>query len=105
MPKAHHIDIPKEKLAEFCKKWQVREFALFGSVLRDDFRPDSDIDALVDFAPDSSHSLFDLVGMTEELEKIFGRKVDLLTKHGVETSRNYIRRKEILSSIEVLYVS
>lgn len=100
-----HIDIPKEKLAEFCKKWKVREFALFGSVLREDFRQDSDIDAIVDFMLDSSHSLFDLVDMTEELEKIFDRKVDLLTKRAVETSRNYIRRKEILSSLEVLYVS
>ncbi len=100
-----HIDIPKEKIAEFCKKWNIREFAIFGSVLRDDFRTDSDIDAIVDFVPDSSHSLFDLVDMTEELEKIFNRKVDLLTKRGVETSRNYIRRREILSTLEVLYVS
>lgn len=104
MAKAH-IDIPKEKIVEFCKKWDVREFSLFGSVLRDDFRPDSDIDAIVDFMPDSTHTLFNLVDMTEELEKIFGRKVDLLTRSGVEASRNYIRRKEILSSLEVLYVS
>jgi len=104
MAKAH-IDIPKEKIVEFCKKWNVREFSLFGSVLRDDFRPDSDIDAIVDFMPDSTHTLFNLVDMTEELEKIFGRKVDLLTRSGVEASRNYIRRKEILSSLEVLYVS
>ncbi|MBI5901953.1 MAG: nucleotidyltransferase domain-containing protein [Deltaproteobacteria bacterium] len=62
MPKAH-IDIPKEKIAEFCKKWQVREFALFGSVLRDDFRPDSDIDVLVTFDEEARHSLFDLVHM------------------------------------------
>ncbi|MBI5588185.1 MAG: nucleotidyltransferase domain-containing protein [Deltaproteobacteria bacterium] len=99
------IDIPREKIAEFCKKWKVREFALFGSVLREDFRPDSDIDAIVDFMPDSRPSLFDLVDMTEELEKIFDRKVDLLTRRGVEESRNYIRRKEILSTLEVLYVS
>jgi predicted nucleotidyltransferase len=99
------IEIPKEKIAEFCKKWQVREFAVFGSILRDDFRTDSDIDAIVDFVPDSCHSLFDLVDMTEELEKIFNRKVDLLTRRGVEESRNYIRRKEILSTLEVLYVS
>lgn len=99
------IDIPREKIAEFCEKWKVREFALFGSVLREDFRPDSDIDAIVDFMPDSHPSLFDLVYMTEELEKIFDRKVDLLTRCGVEESRNYIRRKEILSTLEVLYVS
>lgn len=100
-----HIGIPKEKIEEFCRRWKIREFAFFGSVLRDDFGPDSDIDAIVDFMPDSRHSLFDLVDMTEELEKIFDRKVDLLTKRGVEASRNYIRRKEILSTLEVLYVS
>lgn len=104
MAKAY-IDIPKEKLEEFCKKWKVREFALFGSVLREDFRQDSDIDAIVDFVPDSRHSLFDLVDMTDELEEIFARKVDLLTRRGVEESRNYLRRKEILSTLEVLYVS
>lgn len=100
-----HIDIPREKIAEFCKKWQIREFSFFGSVLRDDFRPDSDIDVIVDFAPEASHSLFDLVDMTDELKEIFGRDVDLLTKRSVEQSRNYIRRKAILSSIEVVYVS
>lgn len=104
MAKAY-IDIPKEKIEEFCKKWKVREFALFGSVLREDFRQDSDIDAIVDFVPDSRHSLFDLVDMTDELEEIFARKVDLLTRRGVEESRNYLRRKEILSTLEVLYVS
>ncbi|OGQ55371.1 MAG: nucleotidyltransferase [Deltaproteobacteria bacterium RIFCSPLOWO2_02_FULL_53_8] len=99
------IDIPKEKIAEFCKKWQIREFSFFGSVLRDDFRPESDIDVIVDFTPEASHSLFDLVDMTDELKDIFSREVDLLTKRSVEQSRNYIRRKAILSSIEVVYVS
>ncbi|MEK7773101.1 MAG: nucleotidyltransferase family protein [Deltaproteobacteria bacterium] len=100
-----HIDIPKEKIVEFCKKWRIREFSFFGSVLRDDFRPDSDIDVIVDFTPEANHSLFDLVDMTDELKEIFGRDVDLLTKRSVEQSRNYIRRKAILSSIEVIYVS
>ncbi|MDQ1273297.1 MAG: uncharacterized protein QG591_1927 [Planctomycetota bacterium] len=99
------IDIPHEKIAEFCKKWKIHEFALFGSVLRDDFRPDSDIDVIVDFEPDSKHTLFDMVSMIDELKMIFGRKVDLLTLRAVEQSRNYIRRKSILSSLEVIYVS
>jgi len=104
MAKAH-IEIPKEKLAEFCKKWKIREFAFFGSILRDDFRPDSDIDVVVDFEPNVSRTLFDLVSMIDELKEIFGRKVDLLTRSAVEQSRNYIRRKEILSTLEVVHVS
>lgn len=100
-----HIDIPKEKIAEFCRKWKVREFSLFGSVLRDDFRADSDIDVMVDFEPDARRTLFDLVSLMDELKVIFGREVDLLTRRAVEQSRNYIRRKAILSSREVLYVS
>lgn len=98
-----NIDLPKDKIAEFCKKWKIREFSIFGSVMREDFRPDSDIDVLVDFKPDSGHTLFDLVSMIDELKNIFGRDVDLLTRKAVERSRNYIRRKEILSSAEVVY--
>lgn len=98
-----HIIIPKEKIVEFCKEWKVIEFSFFGSVLRDDFRPDSDIDVIVDFEPDAGHSLFDLVDMADELKEIFGRNVDLLTKRGIEESRNYIRRREILSTMEVVY--
>lgn len=95
-----HIDLPKEEIAEFCKKWGIHEFSFFGSVLTDDFRPDSDIDILVTFEEDSKHTLFDLVHIEDELKQIFGREVDLLTRRGVEQSRNYIRRKSILSSLE-----
>lgn len=99
------VKVSMERISEFCKKWKVKEFALFGSVLRDDFKPDSDIDVLVDFEQDSGRTLFDLVDMIDELKNIFGRDVDLLTRKAVERSRNYIRRKEILSSAEVVYVS
>ena len=99
------IDLPRERIAEFCRRWKVREFSLFGSVLRDDFRPDSDVDVMVDFEPDAKRSLFDLVSMMDELKEIFGREVDLLTRRAVEQSRNYIRRKAILSSREVVHVS
>ncbi|RJR14747.1 MAG: nucleotidyltransferase [Nitrospiraceae bacterium] len=99
------IDLPKEKIAEFCRKWKVKEFAVFGSVLRIDFRPDSDIDIIVDFEPNARISLFDLVSMTDELRMIFRRNVDLLTRGGVEQSRNYIRRKEILSSMQVIHAA
>lgn len=99
------IDIPKKEIAEFCEKWNISVFTLFGSVLRDDFRDDSDIDVLVTFDEDETHTLFDLVHMQNELKDIFGREVDLLTQRAVEQSRNYIRRKAILSSTEVVYVS
>jgi len=99
------IELPKNKIADFCKKWKVQEFALFGSVLRDDFMPESDVDVLVDFEPDARRSLLDIGTMVDDLQKIFGREVDLLTRKAVEQSRNYIRRKEILSSIEVVYVA
>ena len=99
------VNVSKEKISEFCKRWKIKELALFGSVLRDDFKPDSDVDVLVDFEQDSGRTLFDLVNMIDELKNIFGRNVDLLTRKAVERSRNYIRRKEILSSAEVVYVS
>ena len=99
------IDLPREKIAKFCKKWKIHEFSFFGSVLTDDFRPDSDIDVLVTFEEDAKHTLFDLVHMQDELKQIFGREVDLLTRRGVEQSRNYIRRKSILSSLEAVYVA
>ncbi len=83
------IDLPKEEIAEFCKKWRVSEFSSFGSVLTDDFRPDSDIDVLVTFEDDAKHTLFDLVHIEDELKQIFGREIDLLTRRGVEQSRNY----------------
>jgi predicted nucleotidyltransferase len=104
MSKAH-IEIPKEKIVEFCKKWKIREFAFFGSVLRDDFQPDSDIDVLVTFDEDAHHSLFDLVDMQDELKVIFGREVDLVSKRGIESSRNYIRKNAILNSAEAIYAA
>lgn len=105
MKKKAHIQIPKEKIAEFCRKWKIREFSFFGSVLRDDFRPDSDIDVLVTFDESARHSLFELVDMQDELKEIFGREVDLVSRRGVESSRNYIRRHAILSSAEAIYAA
>lgn len=99
------IEMPKEKIAEFCQKWKIVELSLFGSVLRDDFRPDSDVDVLVTFAPDAQYSLFDLVHVEEELREILGRNVDLVERKAVERSENYIRRKHILGSLEAIYVA
>jgi predicted nucleotidyltransferase len=99
------LQIDQVRIGEFCKKWNVAEFAIFGSALRADFQPDSDVDVLVTFKPNSKRSLFDLVQMEEELEGMFGRKVDLVTRPGIEASRNYLRRKAILSSARVVYAA
>lgn len=97
------VNIPSEKIADFCKRWKIKEFALFGSILREDFSPESDIDVLATFAPDAKWTLFDHVDMQDELKTIFGRNVDLITKKGIERSRNHIRRKEILESAKIVY--
>ena len=99
------IAIDQEKIADFCRRWKIVELALFGSVLRDDFRPDSDVDVLVTFAPDAHWRLFDLVHMQDELREIIGREVDLVERRAVEGSENYIRRKHILANLETVYVA
>jgi len=99
------IPIDRKKVADFCRRWKITEFALFGSVLRDDFRPDSDVDVLVTFAPDAEWSLFDHVDMEEELSAMLDRKVDLISRRAVERSDNWIRRKAILSTAEPVYVA
>ncbi len=104
IPGEIQIDLPMARIVEFCKRWKIVEFALFGSVLRDDFRPDSDIDVLVTFAPDAEWSLFDFVHAEDELGALFGRKVDLVERTAVEKSRNYIIRKAILRSARPIYV-
>jgi uncharacterized protein len=97
--------IPRAELAKFCKRWNVSEFAIFGSALRADFRPDSDVDVLVSFAPQTHVTLFDMVHMQDELKVIFGREVDLVSRGGVENSRNYLRRKRILGSARVIHAT
>ena len=96
------IELVKDKLAEFCRNRQVSELALFGSVLSNDFGPESDVDVLVTFAPDAHPSLFDLVEMREDLKDIFGREVDLVEKAGL---RNPFRRRAILETAEVVYAT
>lgn len=99
------VDIPIKKIADFCQKWQVTELALFGSVLRDDFRPDSDIDVMVQFHPDAHPTFSTLDQIEAELKTIFDRDVDLITRQGIEASRNYLRRHEILSTAQVIYAT
>jgi len=99
------IDIPREALDAFCRSWKIKELALFGSVLRKDFGEQSDIDIQVTFAWDAIPSLFDMVAMEDELKRIFGRSVDLVSRRGPENSRNFIRRQTVLESAEVVYAA
>ena len=99
------VMIPRKKLGEFCRRWKISELAFFGSVLQDDFPPNSDIDLLVSFNPKAKISLFDLVRMQNELKEIFGRDVDLVERRAIEKSENYIRRKSILSNTKVIYAA
>ena len=97
-----NIEVPQEQIEAFCRKWKIREFALFGSVLRDDFRPDSDVDVLVEFEPDARHSLFQHVEMQDELGEIFHRKADLVEREAVE---NPFIRRHIMKHHRVVYAA
>ena len=96
------IDIPKEEISAFCQRNHIRRMALFGSVLRDDFTPESDVDVLVEFEPDQTPGL-EFITMRDELSEILDRQVDLYTFEGIERSRNWLLREEILSSAEAVY--
>ena len=99
------IPIDYEQIKVFCAKWKITEFSLFGSVLTDDFRPDSDVDVMVAFDDDIEWGLFDMVHMEDELKGIFGRKVDLLTRRSVANSENYLMRRSILSGLRTFYAA
>jgi predicted nucleotidyltransferase len=96
------IPIDCDRIADFCRRWKVTELALFGSILRDDFRSDSDVDVLVTFEPGAPWTLWNLSSMRQELEGIFGRNVDLVEKKGL---RNPFRRHAILSSQRLIYAA
>ena len=98
------IIIPKRTMADFCRRWQITELAIFGSALREDFNAQSDLDVLVSFAPGSDWSLFDHLQMQEELSAAAGRPVDLVNRRAIERSDNWIRRRAILESAQVIYV-
>ena len=103
--KTLQIKLPEDKITNFCKRWKILELALFGSVLREDFCSDSDIDVLITFFPESRFDLLDLMAMKEELEDIFSRKVDLVNKRDIERSDNWIRRENILGTARVFYTA
>lgn len=98
------IHVPRKQLVDFCRKNRIKKLAFFGSVLRDDFTPQSDVDVLVEFEEGKTPG-FAFFGLQEELKELFNRDVDLHTFKGVETSRNPFRRKAILDSAEVYYVA
>ena len=100
-----NLKLPTEKLADFCRRWLIQEVALFGSILREDFKPESDVDLLVTFTPEARWGLLEHARMEQELAQLVGRKIDLFTKRAVEQSRNWIRRQEILNTAEVVYES
>ena len=95
--------ILQDEIVEFCQHWNIRELALFGSVLQEDFGASSDVDILVTFGDDSQWGLFDHVKIEAELEQLLDRKVDLITRRSIEQSHNWIRRKAILDSARVIF--
>lgn len=99
------IALPEEAIASFCKQWKIKEFYLFGSILRNDFHSGSDVDVLIELLPTAAWGLSEAIAMKESLENIFSRKVDLIRKGSIEKSRNWIRREEILSTARLIYAT
>lgn len=100
-----HLEIDQTRLREFAKRWKIAELSFFGSVLRDDFGPESDVDTLVRFLPTADWGLFDHIRMQQELAEILGRDVDLVSRRAIESSDNWIRRRAILDTVEVVYAA
>jgi len=97
------IAMSLDELARFCQRWKIRELALFGSALRDDFGPDSDVDILVEFDTDADWSLLNHIQMQQELQTLLGREVDLISKRALERSRNWLFRREVLNTAKVFF--
>ena len=93
------IDIPREKIEDFCRRWKIKEMAIFGSALREDFGPESDLDLLVTFSEEARWTLFDWAEMIEELKKMTGREIDLVDREAI---RNPLRRRSILARMEAI---
>ena len=99
------LEIPMAQIKDLCDRWHITEFAVFGSVLRDDFHPTSDIDILITFAPNARKGLLTLARIKHELEDLLDRDVDIVTRKSVEQSPNETRKNTILKSAQVLYVA
>lgn len=101
----HNINLPRNQVAEFCRRWLINELAFFGSVLRGDFDSSSDLDILVKFDSAANWGLLDHARMEQELSELLGRKIDLFNKRAVEQNHNWIRRQEILNTAEIVYAA
>lgn len=98
-----NLDLPYAELEDFCTRWHIRKLAFFGSVLRDDFREDSDVDVLVHIEEDIVYPFSKYYQMEQELADLLDRPIDLMDWVAVEESPNYLRRQEILSTAQVVY--
>lgn len=105
MSSLRQVSVSFDEIEGFCQRWHITELALFGSVLRDDFRPDSDIDVLVSFDPRFHRGLHETIQMRDELQRLFDRKVDFIVRSAIERSQNWIRRQNILDSARVIYAA
>jgi hypothetical protein len=103
--KHHGVELLEGRLADFCRRWKISTLALFGSILGDQFTPDSDVDFLASFTPEADWSLLDHLRMEEELKAIVGREVDVVSRRAVERSGNQLRRTNILATAETVYVA
>ncbi len=102
MKRKRELEMPLETITGFCKRWKIKEFSIFGSILREDFSPQSDIDVLLSFWEGAPWGLFEFVEMRDELKTIFGRDVDIVEKEGL---KNPFRRREILRTRKVIYAA
>lgn len=100
-----HVRLDPDLIADFCRRWKIVEMSLFGSVLRDDFGPRSDVDVLAQFAEDAPWTLLDHVRMQEELGALLGRKVDLVSRRGLDRTRNWLRKRAILDGARQIYAA
>jgi hypothetical protein len=99
-----YVPLTEAQVEAFCRRWKIVEMGVFGSAVRGELRPDSDIDFLVTFEPEADLGFHQLFRIEEELASLVGRPVDIVTRRSVEASQNYIRRQSILSSVVPLYV-
>ena len=105
MSPTHITALDPARITSLCQQHGIREFAIFGSAARDELVPESDIDVMIDFLPKTKPSLLDLVTIQEELQEMFGRPVDLLTRDGLKHMRNQLRRERITAGLKVIYVA
>jgi len=100
-----NLGVEQKKIVDFCRRWKIKQLAVFGSAVRGQLRSDSDLDLLVAFDPNADWSMFDHYRMENDLVELFAREVDLISRQAVEENPNWICRKEILNSAKVIYAA